>query len=85
MNSSLDDLSDARPAPYTVRNVECYERSQDIRQRIRSLLVQHPPLSPPLTAKDVLTKLPDIPLSIRAVQWHMQAIRSESTLIVPAR
>ncbi len=59
-----------------VRNVEAYERSLATRHRIQALIEQHPPLRAPLTAKAVLSRLPDLQLSIRAVQWHMKAIRS---------
>jgi len=57
------------------RNRKALERSQEVREEIRRMLLEHPPLAPPLTAKEVRTRLGARAPSLRAVQWHVQAIR----------
>ena len=47
-----------------------------MRAEIREIILSHPPAAPPLTAKAIRPLL-SRDLSLRAIQWHMQAIRSE--------
>ncbi len=68
------------------RNRRRWARSQALRAEIREMLAQHPPLLPPLTAKDIRARLTLRPLpSVRAVQWHMAAIRLEAQLAYVSR
>lgn len=63
------------------RNRRAFERGQRIRAEIREVLASRNPLLPPLTAKDVRPRLTCRPLpSLRTVQWHMAAVRTEAIL-----
>jgi hypothetical protein len=61
------------------RNRKAFARSQALRAAIRSILEQHPPLLPPLTARQIARRLTRAP-SERCIQWHMSAIRLEAEL-----
>jgi hypothetical protein len=60
------------------RNRGAFERGQTLRGKIRAILLAHPPLLPPLTAKQIsgLLKISPMP-SDRTIQWHVQAIQTE--------
>jgi hypothetical protein len=66
------------------RNRVAYARSQAIRAEIRAILEQHPPLAPPLTARQIARRLPRPP-SERCIQWHVAAIRLEAELACVSR
>lgn len=67
------------------RNLTAFERSQTLRALIRDILGQHSPLFAPLTAKHVLKRLDWSPQpSLRAVRWHMQAIREAEYIATAA-
>jgi hypothetical protein len=63
------------------RNPKAHARGQRIRSEIRLILKSHNPLLPPLTAKDVQARLTARPLlSLRTLQWHIAAIRTEAII-----
>ena len=63
------------------RNRRAYEHGQRIRAEIREVLASHNPLLPPLSAKDVRSRLRGTAVpSVRTVQWHIAAIRTEAIL-----
>jgi hypothetical protein len=63
------------------RNRAAWRRGQRIRAEIRSILEAHSPLLPPLTAKAARVQLTIRPLpSVRTVQWHTAAIRTDAIL-----
>lgn len=65
----------------SVRNPRAFARGQRIRAEIRSILETHPPLLPPLSAKDVRSRLTRKPLPAeRTIRWHMAAIRTDAIL-----
>jgi hypothetical protein len=69
---------DTRAGP---RNRAAYARGQRIRAEIRAILLEHPPLAPPLTAKAIAIRLTRRPVpSERCIRWHVAAIRMEYEL-----
>jgi hypothetical protein len=63
------------------RNKPAWERGQAIRAEIRAILLEHPPLAPPLTAKALAARLTYRPApSERCIRWHVAAIRTEYEL-----
>jgi hypothetical protein len=55
-----------------------FERGRALRAEIRAMLLAHPPTAAPLTGKHILPRLKHSPRpSLRTVQWHLHAIRSE--------
>jgi hypothetical protein len=63
------------------RNPRAVARGQALRAEIRAMLEQHPPLLPPLAAKDILRRLSRRPLpSVRTVRWHVSQIRLAAEL-----
>ena len=61
------------------RNLKAFARSQGLREEIRVMLGQHPPLSPPLTAKHLQPRL-SRRVELRTIQWHIQQIRLQAEL-----
>jgi hypothetical protein len=59
------------------RNISAYEQSRSTREEIRSLLERHPTTAWSFTAKQIRRCL-SRELSLRTVQWHVQAIRREA-------
>jgi hypothetical protein len=63
------------------RNLKAYVRGQALRAEIRALLAAHPPLLPPLEAKDILKRLQRRPSpSLRTIRWHVAQIRLQAEL-----
>jgi hypothetical protein len=61
------------------RNRRLYEQGRALRAEIRDMLLRHPPLAPPLTAKRIRERLTRNPApSIRVIQWHCARIRAEA-------
>jgi repressor of nif and glnA expression len=58
------------------------ERSQALREEIRRVLIEHPPLSPPLTAKHVQPRL-SRQVALRTVRWHLRALRTGGDALPP--
>jgi hypothetical protein len=56
------------------RNRQLYEQGCALRAEILAILAAHSPLRRPLIAKDIQPRLSRV-ASLRAIQWHMQAIR----------
>lgn len=56
------------------RNKRAYDAGQSARLEIRALLKRHPTTAPALTAKAIQPVL-NRRLSLRAIQWHIRAIR----------
>jgi hypothetical protein len=62
-------------------NLKAWRRGQALRAEIRAILEAHPPLAPPLTAKEIRRHLKRNPLpSDRAIQWHVSRIRLQAEL-----
>jgi hypothetical protein len=60
------------------RNMPLYEQGQALRREICDMLQCHSPIAPPLTAKLIrgrLSKNRRHTPSLRAIQWHVRAIR----------
>jgi hypothetical protein len=58
------------------RNRKAFERGQELRSEILSMLEGHSPTAPALTAKHILARLSrQPPPSLRTIQWHLHAIR----------
>jgi hypothetical protein len=60
------------------RNRLLYEQGRALRAEIRDMLLRHPPLAPPLTAKrirDCLNSSRNPAPSLRTIQFHVHAIR----------
>jgi hypothetical protein len=65
----------------TARNARAFARGQALRAEIRTLLEQHPPLMPPLAAKDIRRCLTRRPLPAdRTIRWHVAQIRLQAEL-----
>jgi hypothetical protein len=63
------------------RNLRAYKRGQALRAEIREILAAHPPLLPPLAAKDILKRIKRRPLpSERTVRWHVAQIHLQAEL-----
>jgi hypothetical protein len=61
------------------RNKQLYAQGQAVRADIRSILEQHSPLLPPLTAKSIRLRLRRHSfLALRTIQWHLHEIRSQT-------
>jgi len=60
------------------RNRLAWERGHALRSRIRTILLAHPPTATPLSGKQVLRQLNQLPEpKLRTVQWHMAMIHAE--------
>jgi len=63
------------------RNLRAYKRGQRLRAEIRNILASHPPLLPPLSARDILKRIRRRPLpSERTVCWHVTQIRLQAEI-----
>lgn len=63
----------------SARNLKALAISQALREEIRQMLLEHPALAAPLTAKAIAPRL-SRPVALRTVAWHLQAIRAGDTL-----
>jgi hypothetical protein len=70
-DDSLESKVGARVLP---RNKQARELSESVRKEIQALLERHPATAPVLTAKSIQPHL-SRRLSLRAIRWHVQAIR----------
>ena len=67
----------------TARNKLAKSNADIIRAAIRKVLVAHSPLKAPLTAKTVGCLL-QLPITERAIAWHIQQIRHEAAAEIAA-
>lgn len=62
------------------RNLKAVRRAQRLRAKIRALLEERPPLLPPLSDKEIRSRLAPPRPALRTVQWHVRQIRLEAEL-----
>jgi hypothetical protein len=60
--------------------MKAFRRARRLRAKIRALLEAHPPLLPPLSAKEIRARLAPPRPALRTVQWHVRQIRLAAEL-----
>lgn len=77
--------SDPTSSSHKPRNWKRFNEGQKVSAIVRGILERHSPLDAPLTAKQIIQRLPaGLRRSETAIQWHMRKIREHSnTLRLP--